>query len=181
MVFFGYLTYRAFNPNYVWFEPYISPTVAPPVFTPASGYPGSVPVDHAWLGAFPSCSAIQQGTASPGAENFTTPIPEIDVCAPPPPQCGQWGWLVPAGNDGIHGQMCPMSMPAPEALQIPPKPTCEDLGMDDPPGGGLDGADDGGKQGGCGCTASRDRTGVVAMIWGLAVVAGWRLRRRRHR
>ena len=54
VVFFGYLTYRAFNPNYVWFEPYISPTVAPPVFTPASGYPGSVPVDHAWLGAFPS-------------------------------------------------------------------------------------------------------------------------------
>ena len=52
--FFGYLTLRAFNPVYVWFEPYISPTVAPPVFTPAVGYPGSVPVDHAWFGAFPS-------------------------------------------------------------------------------------------------------------------------------
>jgi hypothetical protein len=52
--FFGYLTFRAFHPIYVWFDPYISPTVAPPVFTPAFGYPGSVPVDHAWLGAFPS-------------------------------------------------------------------------------------------------------------------------------
>jgi hypothetical protein len=52
--FFGYLTYRAFNPVYVWAEPYISPTVAPPVFTPAFGYPGSVPVDHSWFGAFPS-------------------------------------------------------------------------------------------------------------------------------
>jgi hypothetical protein len=42
------------NATYVWFDPYISPTVAPPVFTPASGYPGLVPVDHAWYGAFPA-------------------------------------------------------------------------------------------------------------------------------
>jgi hypothetical protein len=39
---------------YVWWEPYISPTVAPPVFTALNGLPGSVPVDHAWLGAFPA-------------------------------------------------------------------------------------------------------------------------------
>ena len=51
--FFGYLTVRAFDATYVWYDPYISPTVAPPLFTPASGYPGSVPIDHAWLGAFP--------------------------------------------------------------------------------------------------------------------------------
>ena len=54
VLFFGYLTFRAFNATYVWFDPYISPTVAPPVFTPASGYPGAVPVDHAWFGAFPA-------------------------------------------------------------------------------------------------------------------------------
>ena len=54
IVFFGYLTFRAFNATYVWFDPYISPTVAPPFFTPLSGYPGAVPVDHAWFGAFPS-------------------------------------------------------------------------------------------------------------------------------
>jgi hypothetical protein len=51
---FGYLTFRAFHPVYVWWEPYISPAVAPPVFTPADGPPGSVPVDHAWFGAFPA-------------------------------------------------------------------------------------------------------------------------------
>ena len=51
---FGYLTYRAFDATYVWFDPYISPTVAPPLFTPASGYPGAVPVDHAMFGAFPA-------------------------------------------------------------------------------------------------------------------------------
>src|SRR5262245_52162117 len=54
IAFFGYLTFRALNATYVWYEPYISPTVAPPLFTPASGYPGAVPVDHAWLGVFPS-------------------------------------------------------------------------------------------------------------------------------
>jgi len=54
VVFFGYLTFRAFNATYVYYDPYISPTVAPPIFTPASGYPGAVPVSHAWLGAFPA-------------------------------------------------------------------------------------------------------------------------------
>ena len=54
IAFFGYLTFRAFNATYVWFDPYISPTVAPPFFTPVSGYPGAVPVDHAWFGAFPA-------------------------------------------------------------------------------------------------------------------------------
>ena len=54
VVFFGYLTVRALNATHVWYPPYISPTVAPPIFTPASGYPGAVPVDHAWLGAFPA-------------------------------------------------------------------------------------------------------------------------------
>ena len=53
-LFFGYLTFRAFDATYVWYDPYISPTVAPPLFTPVSGYAGAVPVEHAWLGAFPS-------------------------------------------------------------------------------------------------------------------------------
>jgi hypothetical protein len=54
VLFFGYLTMRAFDATHVWFPPYISPTVAPPLFTPIGGYPGAVPVDHAWLGAFPA-------------------------------------------------------------------------------------------------------------------------------
>ena len=53
ILLFGYLTFRAFNATYVWHEPYVSPAVAPPVFTPAAGYPGAVPVSHAWFGAFP--------------------------------------------------------------------------------------------------------------------------------
>ena len=35
-------------------DPYISPTVAPPVFTSVADYPGSVPVANAWFGAFPA-------------------------------------------------------------------------------------------------------------------------------
>ena len=54
VLFFGYLTIRAFDGTYVWADPYISPTVAPAVFTPVSGYPGAVPVEHAWFGAFPA-------------------------------------------------------------------------------------------------------------------------------
>ena len=54
LLLFGYLTFRAFNPVHVWFDPYISPTVAPPLFTSPSNYPGSVPVELAWLGAFPA-------------------------------------------------------------------------------------------------------------------------------
>lgn len=54
ILFFGYLTIRAFKPSYVWYEPYISTTVAPTFFTPASGYAGAVPITHAWFGAFPS-------------------------------------------------------------------------------------------------------------------------------
>ncbi len=54
VLLFGYLTVRAWHPIYVWHEPYVSPTVAPPVFTAPSIYPGSVPADRAWLGAFPA-------------------------------------------------------------------------------------------------------------------------------
>lgn len=53
VLFFGYLTVRAFHPVHVWYPPYVSPTVAPPLFTSVGVYPGSVPVEHAWLGAFP--------------------------------------------------------------------------------------------------------------------------------
>lgn len=54
VLLFGYLTVRAFMGTYVWFDPYISPVVAPPLLTPTDGYPGAVPVDVAWFGAFPA-------------------------------------------------------------------------------------------------------------------------------
>ncbi|MBX3473717.1 MAG: succinate dehydrogenase [Planctomycetes bacterium] len=54
IAFFGYLTIRVFYAQYVWADPYMSPVVSPPLFTPAAGYKGAVPVNHAWLGAFPA-------------------------------------------------------------------------------------------------------------------------------
>jgi hypothetical protein len=53
ILFFGYMTIRAFQGTYMWADPYISPLVSPPLFTPAGGYPGAVPLSHAWFGAFP--------------------------------------------------------------------------------------------------------------------------------
>jgi MYXO-CTERM domain-containing protein len=117
------------------------------------------------------CATVEQGTNTPGAENYSAALIEMPVCAPPPPQCGEFGWLAPVNLPGIHGEMCASSTPAAEDLLIPPKPTCADLGMDDMRGAGGEG---------CACTASEDR-GVVAMLWGMALVAGWRVRRRRRR
>jgi hypothetical protein len=57
ILFFGYLTLRAFQGTYMWSGhglAYMSPLVSPPLFTPAGGYPGAVPLNHAWFGAFPS-------------------------------------------------------------------------------------------------------------------------------
>lgn len=51
---FGYLTVRAFTGMHYFADPYLSPVASPPLFTPAGGYPGAVPLNHAWLGYFPS-------------------------------------------------------------------------------------------------------------------------------
>lgn len=73
LAFFGYLTFRAFQATYVWYPPYISPTVAPPLFTPASGYPGAVPVEVAWLGAFPAWWP----SFLPQSPSFFIPVPAV--------------------------------------------------------------------------------------------------------
>lgn len=53
-ILFGYLTVRVFMGTYMYADPYLTPLSAPPVFVPASGYPGAVPLSHAWFGAFPA-------------------------------------------------------------------------------------------------------------------------------
>lgn len=61
---------------------------------------------------------------------------DVRGCAPEPPTCGQWGWLVP--NDDIlrQGVVCPSSLPDESAFEIPPKPTCNDVypGYESPSG-----------------------------------------------
>ncbi len=41
----------------------------------------------------PRCEAIHLATATPGAEDFSEPLRALDVCTPPPPSCGENGWL----------------------------------------------------------------------------------------
>ncbi|MBX3460985.1 MAG: succinate dehydrogenase [Planctomycetes bacterium] len=55
-VFFGYLTVRVFQGYYMWADPYLSPLVAPPLFTTLDSvnYPNAAPLKHAWLGTFPA-------------------------------------------------------------------------------------------------------------------------------
>ena len=114
VLFFGYLTFRAFNPTYVWFDPYISPTVAPPVFTPASGYPGAVPIDHAWFGAFPAWwpTFLPQSPAfflrhwrSPSASPATTiAVRTTKRSRMTPPSCAVRGlpFTVPRGEERCY-------------------------------------------------------------------------------
>jgi hypothetical protein len=35
----------------------------------------------------PHCDTVQIETKSPGAENYSSPISQLQVCAPPPPAC----------------------------------------------------------------------------------------------
>jgi hypothetical protein len=74
-------------------------------------------------GILPICVPILTRSGSPGAEDFTTGIPEIDVCAPPPPSCSAEGWLerIPVA---IAGVAC--SEPHESWFARPPAPTCED-------------------------------------------------------
>ncbi len=95
----------------------------------------------------PTCVAITEMTGSPGAEDFTTPLEDVSVCAPPPPSCSEYGWLVET-TGGIRGEACPSNTPAESALEIPEPPTCADLGLPTP----------GDVGGGGGCSAALRRT-----------------------
>jgi MYXO-CTERM domain-containing protein len=75
----------------------------------------------------PVCRPIMWRTGGPGARNYTEEVETIPVCAPPPPSCGQWGWLIPT-DPQRPGVQCVSSMPSADELEEPPAPTCADLG-----------------------------------------------------
>lgn len=56
LTFIVYTTWAAFQGNHYYAAPYLSPFYSPPLFTtpPEMGIAGAIPVDHAWLGYFPS-------------------------------------------------------------------------------------------------------------------------------
>ena len=138
----------------------------------------------------PTCAAVERVSGSSGARDFSEALEDVRACAPPPPQCGQWGWLVENPNKTRQGVVCPSSVPSnPSAFTPPPAPTCEDYyggsggsGPFDPKdpndpsvGAGTGGttssgtADDAQPGGGGGCACEVASTGSA---WGALSVLG---------
>jgi uncharacterized protein (TIGR03382 family) len=106
----------------------------------------------------PRCEPIVHTTATPGAQDFSDALRELDVCAPQPPICGDGGWLVerPSPRPGVR---CGKVEPSPEQLRVPAKPTC-------------------GFFGGCGCQETPDAAPLTTLASALLVMLVM-LRRRR--
>lgn len=132
-----------------------------------------------------TCVPILHYTGTPGGTEYTGPMSELEVCAPPPPTCGKFGWLVDAQAVGRHGTICASSVPSTEARTAPPAPTCEDYYP-----GYYDGNHYVGKKGESGCSCRGAGTDAPRGPWGplslASLLAGaaviWRRRagRRRH-
>jgi hypothetical protein len=116
----------------------------------------------AGTGTAPRCEQVELKSQSPGATDFSEPLRDIDVCAPPPPSCGPDGWLVHTGT-ARAGVDCGGTKPALALTWPPPKPQCNDLfGF------------------GCGGGCQQGSSAPVPAV-GLAWVVGALLVRRRRR
>ena len=101
----------------------------------------------------PHCDTVQIETNSPGAENFSTPLADLPVCAPPPPTCDSGSKLVRVGSP-IVGVDCGNATPA-ESLMM-------------------------GTQGSSGCCQQTRQTPPFGFMFGALFVLGAILRRRRR-
>lgn len=79
-------------------------------------------------GAVPSCRPILRTSGDRGGHDYTSPLDDIRICAPPPPaSCGANGWLEERLSLPGNTVLCDTSMPDPRRLVIPPMPTCPDV------------------------------------------------------
>ncbi len=76
--------------------------------------------------AQPRCFAITRASTTPGAEDYSDALRDLDVCEAAPPACGEGGWLVKVGTDR-PGVRCANRNPDPpsSARQPGPPPTCD--------------------------------------------------------
>jgi hypothetical protein len=75
-------------------------------------------------GATPRCEPIELTSETPGAQDYSAPLRTVQVCAPPPPTCGEGSWLEKVGT-AHPGVDCTGDLDPPAHLTIPgPKPTC---------------------------------------------------------
>lgn len=115
--------------------------------------------------AAPTCLPIIATSNGPGADDYTTPLADMPVCAPVPPQCGEYGWNVPADlpEGARRGFQCATSVPSTEDRRVASSPTCEDLGRRD--------------DSGCASAASSSGLGSLA-LFALVFFAAFGRRRR---
>lgn len=141
----------------------------------------------------PSCQPITRTADDPGGRDYTRAMEDVRACAPRPPECGDWGWLVPNENKRIDGVICPSSLPEQSEFEVPREPTCDDYPFYEGPTPGdpsvdpnYDGnpstpLDDKEVQGGCGssegcATSGASPIGLIGLL-GFAMLG---LRRRRR-
>ncbi|MEM6296454.1 MAG: DUF2330 domain-containing protein [Myxococcota bacterium] len=120
-----------------------------------------------------TCDGQAEVTGDPGANNYTGPLQDLEVCAPAPPSCGDHGWLVEANRDGIHGVMCESSTPSAEQLEVPEPPTCEDIYGETATAVGEDDEASSG-----GCSSSGSAGGLGSAFLSLLLLGTLRLRRK---
>jgi hypothetical protein len=63
----------------------------------------------------PRCDTVQIETKSPGADNYSAPIADLPVCAPPPPSCAP-GYKLSARFSPISGVDCGNMTPSPDQM-----------------------------------------------------------------
>lgn len=75
-------------------------------------------------GTAPFCASIVFNGTTSGGEDYSDGFRDLEVCAPPPPSCGDGGWLIKRSSPR-PGVTCGNTEP-PERLTRPgPKPTCD--------------------------------------------------------
>jgi MYXO-CTERM domain-containing protein len=86
--------------------------------------PGNAAVVQEGSGT-PVCASIQASSGSPGAEDFSAPMSDIEVCRPLPPLCPDEGWYEANPLLKIQGVNCDDWTPSADQLTVPPAPTCD--------------------------------------------------------
>lgn len=64
------------------------------------------------------CAATTSSSHSPGAQDYSDALADLDVCAPAPPSCGENGWLV-KGTSPRPGVACGATPKPPASAMIP--------------------------------------------------------------
>ncbi|CAN5836354.1 hypothetical protein BH11MYX2_BH11MYX2_15260 [soil metagenome] len=111
-------------------------------------------------GSSPSCANVTRGGTTPGAQDYSAPLHDLEVCAPAYPVCGEGGWLEKHAVAKAGVACVNIVKDPPAALTVPgDAPTCDD---------GL-----------LGCGGCSSNTNPVAAFGGVWVVGLLLLRRRR--